>query len=59
VFGCGEDNDIFWDEILVKKVIEKYDVSPDLLSKNHINLHALLHSICHHCSLSLMFFKDT
>ncbi|OMJ73494.1 hypothetical protein SteCoe_27794 [Stentor coeruleus] len=59
VFGIGEESDIFWQEILIPKAAANFSINPDHIDKSHINLHALLHSVCFHCSLQLGFSKDT
>ena len=59
VFGAGEESSIFWEEILLKKASAHFSIPEDKLDKSQINLHALLHSVCFHCGLSVDFSKDT
>lgn len=59
VFGAGEESAIFWEEILLKKAAKHFSIPEDKLDKSQINLHALLHSVCFHCGLSIDFSKDT
>jgi tetratricopeptide (TPR) repeat protein len=59
VFGAGEESEIFWEEILIKKAASHFSISEEKLDKSQVNLHALLHSICFHSGLSLDFSKDT
>lgn len=59
VFGSGEESNMFWDNILLKKSSENFKIAENNLSKSQINLHGLLHAICHHCGLQLTFYRET
>lgn len=59
IFGVGEESDIFWQEILVKKASSCFYVNEEKIDKSQINLHALLHSVGFHCGLQLAFSKET
>lgn len=59
VFGAGEESEIFWEEILIKKASSHFSIPVEKLDKAQVNLHALLHSVSFHCGLQLDFSKDT
>ena len=59
IFGVGEESEIFWQEILVRKATSFFNINEERIDKSQINLHALLHAVGFHCGLQLAFSKET
>ena len=57
VFGIDEDSDNFWNTVVVPFAEENFDAKFNL-TKNMINLHGLLFSLCYHCSVFISFDSE-
>lgn len=54
-FGKGDETDYFWECILLPKISEHFNYTPE---RSGVNLNALLHALCYHCNLQVNFFKE-
>jgi hypothetical protein len=58
MFGAGDETDVFWESLLIPRAAQHFNIPISMLSKNEVNLHALLHAVIYHCSIQLLFYKD-
>jgi tetratricopeptide (TPR) repeat protein len=58
VFGAGEETEAFWIRIISPQAAQRFSLSPDLTPRASVNLRALLHAVCYHCGLRMVFFKE-